>query len=293
MAEGTHRFGMAGYDSQTYGDAFADVYDDWYADLADNDFVATVVAAVPVGPAHILDLGTGTGRLLERVTTSRSPEQRAHDRLVGIDSSEAMLAVARTRASLAQAELVRGDFSVTLPAGPFDVVMAGYNTLFNLPDDAALAECLAHVAAVLADDGRFVVDCVMPPRDGGGDHVGVRSITTDEVVLSVSRHDPATGRIIGQFVHFGATAMSTVMSTVIPQSSSPSSSPSTSPSTGISGPHGQMPGVRLRPWSVRYVSPERLDEIASAQGLALVSRHLDGENGAPSTRHVSVYSRAH
>lgn len=257
--EGTNRFGMTGYGSSTYGDSFADVYDDWYSDLADDDFVATVLAHLPTGPARVLDLGTGTGRLLERIAATRGDLA-----LVGVDASEAMLGVARARASLATAHLSHHDFSVSLPDGPFHVVMAGYNTLFNLPDDAALSSCLGLVAASLADDGRFVVDCVMPPRDGGGDHVGVRSIGADEVVLSVSRHDPATGRIVGQFVHFRATS-------------------GDGASTGA--------GMRLRPWSVRYVAPERLDEMASAHGLRLESRRGDGANGAPATRHVSTYSR--
>lgn len=259
MTDAANRFGMPGYHSHTYGDAFADIYDDWYADLADDDFVTSVLAALPTGAARLLDLGTGTGRLLERVATTRHG-----DDLVGIDSSEAMLEVARSRTTLASAHFSRGDFSVALPPGPFDVVMAGYNTLFNLPDDAALADCLGLVSGVLGETGSLVADCVMPPRDGGGDHVGVRSITADQVVLSVSRHDPTSGRIIGQFVHFGAT----------------------------SGGQDRHDQVRLRPWSVRYVSPERLDEIAGERGLRLVSRRHDGENGAPSTRHVSVYSRS-
>lgn len=249
MADGAGTFGMDGYSASTYGDAFADVYDDWYADLADDDFVQTVLDRLGTGPARVLDLGTGTGRLLERVAAVR------HDaELVGIDSSGAMLARARTRPSLASARLECGDFSETLPAGPFGVVMAGYNTLFNLPDDATLSSCLGLVAGVLADDGHLVVDCVMPPRDGGGDHVGVRTLGATEVVLSITRHDPLTQRITGQFVQFT-----------------------------------ELGGVRLRPWSVRYVSPERLDELAAARGLALVARH--GGTGDSASRHVSTYSR--
>lgn len=240
---------MDGYSASTYGDAFADVYDDWYADLADDDFVQTVLGCLATGPARVLDLGTGTGRLLERVASLRDGVE-----LVGIDSSEAMLVHARTRPALGSARLECGDFSVSLPAGPFRVVMAGYNTLFNLPDDATLSSCLGLAAGVLADDGCLVVDCVMPPRDGGGDHVGVRTLGATEVVLSVTRHDPAAQRITGQFVQFT-----------------------------------EQGGVRLRPWSVRYVSPERLDELAAAQGLALVARH--GGTGDSASRHVSTYSR--
>lgn len=254
MNDDIDRFGMPGYGAHTYGDAFADVYDHWYADLDDDDFVDTVLAALPASGARVLDLGTGTGRLLERIVTSRPETAAPSDDLTGVDSSEAMLALARRHPVLAAVTLVHGDFSVALPDGPFHVVMAGYNTLFNLPDDDALSACMGLVAGVLGETGRFIVDCVMPPRDGGGDHVGVRTITATEVVLSVTRHDAGHQRITGQFVQFTESG-----------------------------------GVRLRPWSVRYVSPERLDEIAAAQGLALVARH--GGHGDSASRHVSTYSR--
>lgn len=246
---------MAGYDERTYGEAFADVYDDWYSDLDDADFADAAVAACPGQRARVLDLGTGTGRVLIRHLASRPG-----DTVTGVDSSSAMLAIARSRPELAGAALVELDFSRTLPDGPFDVVLAGYNTLFNLPDDETLASCLSLVASVLDAQGRFVVDCISPPLDAGGDHVGIRTLGAHEVVLSVSRHDPSTGRIAGQFVQFTNEG-----------------------------------GVRLRPWSVRYVSPDRLDEIASSCGLALVTRRGDGPTGTwepGSSRHVSTYRRA-
>ena len=53
---------MDGYRPATYGDAFADVYDDWYADLHDPEAVADLLTASdPAG--RILELGVGTGRL--------------------------------------------------------------------------------------------------------------------------------------------------------------------------------------------------------------------------------------
>lgn len=243
---------MSGYDERSYGEAFADVYDEWYAHLDDDGFAAAVLAACPAGRARILDLGTGTGRVLVRHRAAR-PD----DDLVGIDSSPKMLAIARARPELTGVEFVEGSFAETLPAGPFHVVAAGYNTLFNLPDDDALTSCLTAVRAVLSPDGRFVVDCISPPLDAGGDHVGIRTLDAHEVVLSVSRHDPSTGRISGQFVQFT-----------------------------------ERGGVRLRPWAVRYVSPARLDEIATSCGLVLENRQGDGpgtrwEPG--SARHVSTY----
>ncbi|MEX2626437.1 MAG: hypothetical protein WD225_06110, partial [Ilumatobacteraceae bacterium] len=66
---------MQGYGPASYGDGFADVYDDWYADVSD---VAATVACItelagppgagpadagPPGAGSVLELGVGTGRL--------------------------------------------------------------------------------------------------------------------------------------------------------------------------------------------------------------------------------------
>lgn len=230
-------YGLDGYGASTYGDSFADVYDQWYHDLPDSDFVAMMIRGLDDRPVRVLELGVGTGRLAESFLRSRAP---IVDDFVGIDSSDSMLDIAR--ASLGdRVTLVRGDFSRSLPEGPFDLVFVGYNTLFNLPDTEATDRCLALVAARLAPTGRFYVDAVTAPRDPGSDHVGVRSMTATDVVLSVSRHDPGTQRMVGQFIQFTDGAP-----------------------------------VRVRPWSVRYLSPSQLDEVAASNGLVLESRSADG-----------------
>ena len=56
---------MEGYDERSYGQAFADVYDDWYGTVTDIDATATAVARLArVHPElPVLELGVGTGRL--------------------------------------------------------------------------------------------------------------------------------------------------------------------------------------------------------------------------------------
>lgn len=249
-------FGLAGYSSSTYGDRFADVYDDWYSDLGDADFIDAIIRSLPTTECDILELGVGTGRLLDALAHRRAP---LNDRMVGVDTSGAMLERATARPRLSRVTLNIGDFSQSLPQGPFDVVFCGYNTFFNLPDEAAMSRTLSLVASVLRPDGLFAIDVVVT-RGDAADDVSLREITADRVVLSVSRHDPDHGRIIGQFVEF--------------TNGSP---------------------VVLRPWSVRYVSPGALDDLARHAGLLLVERSADGR-GAPfsedSARHVSVYRRA-
>ena len=56
---------MQGYDNTSYGEAFADVYDDWYSDIGDVDAAVEALAqlAQDAGSLPIVELGVGTGRL--------------------------------------------------------------------------------------------------------------------------------------------------------------------------------------------------------------------------------------
>ena len=78
---------MDGYTESTYGDAFADVYDEWYHDL--SDVAATVDLIHELASAFarlpVLELGVGTGRLAIPLAA------RGID-VVGLDASTAMLA---------------------------------------------------------------------------------------------------------------------------------------------------------------------------------------------------------
>lgn len=249
-------FGIEGYNARSYGDAFADVYDQWYHDLDDHDFIAMICASLGPEPVRILELGVGTGRLVRVLQSLRGD---IADEIVGIDSSPAMLRVAHDQCNTA-VTLVEGDFSLTLPEGPFDVVFVGYNTLFNLPNEDALRACMALVASRLSPQGQFFIDVVMPPQRSTQEHVGIRSMSTTEVVLSVSRHDAENQHITGQFIQFTDGAQLT-----------------------------------LRPWSIRYFSPTQLDTYAFDAGLVLRHRVSDGHGRTfdpTADRHISCFSMA-
>jgi SAM-dependent methyltransferase len=254
---------VRGYDQRSYGDGFADVYDDWYADV--TDVAATVARMVEIAGegARVLELGVGTGRLAV-------PMAEAGLRVVGVDSSEAMLAKLAERDIHGRVESVRADMADMadmadiaggLPAGPFDAVLIAYNTIFNLIGDGEQQRLFQHVAARLEPNGAFLVEAFVPdfaPGDGTSE-VGVRSMAVDHVVLSVSVNRPAEQLAEGQFVQFSESG-----------------------------------GVRLRPWSIRWATPAQLDAMAAAAGLQLDERMAD-MSGAPftddSTQHVSIYRR--
>jgi ubiquinone/menaquinone biosynthesis C-methylase UbiE len=98
----------------------------------------------------LLDLGTGTGRMLQLIAPSAL-------RAVGVDASPAMLAVARAnleRAGLSRVELRQGDINA-LPVehNAFDLVLI--HQVLHYLDDPARA--LREAAAALSPGGRLVV----------------------------------------------------------------------------------------------------------------------------------------
>ena len=112
---------------------------------------AAVLAAAGPGPfRRLVDLGTGTGRMLQLL----APRART---AVGLDLSRSMLNIARAeaeRAGLAYAELRLGDiFATGLPGGGADLVVV-HQVLHYLADpDRALREA----GRLLAEDGRLLV----------------------------------------------------------------------------------------------------------------------------------------
>jgi SAM-dependent methyltransferase len=243
---------MEGYRETTYGDAFADVYDDWYEDVTDVDATVERILELAGPEGRVLELGVGTGRLA-------IPMAAAGLSLTGVDASATMLSKLAENDSDRSVDARLGDMVDGLPSGRFDLVLAAYNTFFNLLTAERQRACFAAVAERLVPDGRFVIEAYVPERAlDSGSQVTLRSISVDRVVLSVSRQDPAEQRADGQYVELTEAG-----------------------------------GVRLRPWAIRWAAPDELDRMAAHAGLRLDSRWSD-MGGAPfdagSPQHVSVYA---
>jgi SAM-dependent methyltransferase len=242
---------MRGYDDRSYGDGFADVYDDWYSDVTDVEATVDRIAELAGPDGSVLELGVGTGRLAVPMTEAGLD-------VVGVDSSQAMLDVLHLRDSTGVVTAIRGDMVDDLPDGPFDVALIAYNTIFNLLEEETQRRCFEAVAKVLRPGGAFVVEAFVPDSTVlEGSDVAVRSMTADEVVLSVSERRPSEQRASGQFIQFSESG-----------------------------------GVRLRPWSIRWASPSELDAMASAAGFSRDSRLGDmagREFGDNSDQHVTIY----
>jgi SAM-dependent methyltransferase len=169
---------VRGYTSSSYGDGFADVYDDWYRDVSDIEATVALVADLAGPGGRVLELGVGTGRLAV-------PLAAAGLRVTGIDASAAMLERLASADPTRTVTSVQGDMVDDLPLGEHDVVLVAYNTLFNLLTVERQRSCFAAVADRLAPIGSFLVEAFVPEPTSGS-QVTVRSMAVDRVVLSAS-----------------------------------------------------------------------------------------------------------
>ena len=125
-----------------------------YEDLQDR--VASLTEGLSV--ARILELGTGTGETSRRVL-AHHPDAR----LVGVDESAGMMAVARKVLPSESIErfLVQG-IEDPLPDGPFDLVISAL-TIHHL-DGPGKADLFERVARVMEPGAFFVMGDVVIPE---------------------------------------------------------------------------------------------------------------------------------
>jgi ubiquinone/menaquinone biosynthesis C-methylase UbiE len=145
--------------------------------IGEGEVEAAIARALedrPIG--RLLDIGTGTGRMLELFATGS-------DRALGIDRSPEMLRMARSKlADRVAAELRQGDmYALPLPAASVDTILVHQVLHYAQQPAAAIAEA----ARVLAPSGRLlVVDFAPHDREELRDRAAhVRLGFADDTVL--------------------------------------------------------------------------------------------------------------
>ena len=130
-------------------DGFAPIYDDWSAHMTEDVDFYVSLAAEATGP--VVELAVGNGRVAVPVA------ERTGRRVIGIDSSEAMLDGARARAKAAgvELELRQGDMRDLELDEPTDLVICPFRSLLHLPTWADKRRVFERVAASLRPGGRF------------------------------------------------------------------------------------------------------------------------------------------
>jgi ubiquinone/menaquinone biosynthesis C-methylase UbiE len=185
---------VEGYDARTYGEAYADVYDDWYADITDVDTCSAFVARLAEG-RRALELGVGTGRLALPLA-ARGVE------VVGVDVSAPMLERMVAKPGGRAVRAVLADMAALPLRGPFGVVLVSFSTLFNLVSAEAQAGCLRESARVLDPEGHLVIEAFVPRDDLAerANWVSVRTIARDRLVLQASLVDVDAQTVEAQHV---------------------------------------------------------------------------------------------
>jgi SAM-dependent methyltransferase len=145
---------------------FAPVYDLWSADMSED--VEFYVELAREANGQVVELAVGTGRVSIPIA------ERTGKRVIGIDSSPAMLAVAHERAAGAGVELDlrEGDMRDLALAEPAALVICPFRSLLHMPTWHDRRKVFEHVSANLSPGGRFawnafVFDFAIAARNHG------------------------------------------------------------------------------------------------------------------------------
>lgn len=168
-------------------DPFARYYDADLDDYADDVFFYREMARRTGGP--ILELMCGTGRLL-------APLAEDGHNLTGVDSSAAMLDIARARLAAAdltpQVTLIHDDVrTVELPANHFALAFVGLNSFMHLAKLKDQFAALNTVQHTLANDGLLLLDLFNPDP---------ARLADDDSHLVLDRDYELDGRRVFRFV---------------------------------------------------------------------------------------------
>jgi SAM-dependent methyltransferase len=130
-------------------DGFAPIYDVWAADMTEDVDFYVSLAEEADGP--MVELAVGTGRVAIPLA------ERTGKKVVGIDSSPAMLEVARKRVAEAgvEVELREGDMRDLELDEPAALVYCPFRALLHLPTWADRRRVFERAAVALRPGGRF------------------------------------------------------------------------------------------------------------------------------------------
>lgn len=236
----------------SYGDDYVDVYDKMF-DSRDNDAdVASFLSSLAAG-GRALELGIGTGRLA-------IPLADAGIEVHGIDNSQAMLDVMKTKPRAAKIRAYLGDATSMRIPGEFQLVFIGFSTIYLLGSQEVQVQCFRNAALHLPKGGKFLVEAFLHDRLQWptGEQFSTTSVERDHVSVRAAVHDPVTQTI--KLNHM----------TIRPE------------------------GVSFRPNRLRYIWPSELDLMSQLAGMRLVGRWGDWKKtpfSAQSTGMVSVYEK--
>lgn len=165
-------------------------YNEYFSGVSgDVEFYLEVAASA--GKGGVLELGSGTGRILLPLAISGVP-------VVGLERSPEMLRLARRNLKAAQAEsqqrveLVRGDMREFSLGRQFSLIIAPYRTFQHLLSPVDQRGALRCIREHLEPGGLFVFNVFDPLRD-----LADRAWSDDrELRKDLEFEDPKTGEVV-------------------------------------------------------------------------------------------------
>ncbi|HLY65690.1 MAG TPA: class I SAM-dependent methyltransferase, partial [Chloroflexota bacterium] len=139
------------YDVRRYYRTVAQFIDAELADRGDCSFWQAVGRDHRRG--RILELGCGSGRVTELLASSGA-------RVMGLDISTEMLALARKRLARHNVWLVMGDLRELPLRGRFNVIVAPDDPFSHLTSGSERQQALCALASQLEPNGRLIVDAL-------------------------------------------------------------------------------------------------------------------------------------
>jgi SAM-dependent methyltransferase len=178
------------YEPSTYGRKIAEIYDELYGVMFDNEGCVEFLAGKARG-GRALELAIGTGRIA-------LPLKEKRVEVHGIDISEDMVAKMREKPGGEEIPVAMGNFVDVGVEGDFDLIYLLFNTFFGVTTQDEQVACFHNVAEHLTPEGVFVVETFVPDLTRFQRHqsTSVVDVQIDRVQLDASRHDP-----VNQLVH--------------------------------------------------------------------------------------------
>jgi SAM-dependent methyltransferase len=141
-------------------DNIARLYDPWSKSVVEDVGFYVALAVESDGP--VVELGVGTGRIA-------IPTALAGVHVIGVDTSEGMIDVAREQAErhgvASFVDLRQGDLRAPPVQGRFPLVTSPFRALLHMETDEDRATALSAAHKLVAKDGRFVFDVFEPSSE--------------------------------------------------------------------------------------------------------------------------------
>lgn len=237
----------------------ADAYGRSFADVYDlwYESVSDAVATAAFVAAR------STGPVLELGVGSgrlARPLTKLGLRVVGLDGSAEMLERCTAEGD-AGISLVRADMRALPFNGNIGAALIAFNTVFNLATEQDQRALFVELRRLIGTTGVVIVEAldVSPLLNGPARSIGLREIDGQRAVVTATDLSKLDQVVNGQHLEI---------------------------SDG---------GISVRPWRLRWMTPDQMDEMAAAAGLIRTERYRSWDK-QPFTKgsetHISVYAAA-